>query len=179
MGRDAAADASRSLRLLDSDDLRQHPTTGPVERRNASATPGTPLNLGAIDYLTKTVSEIVGLTTTVTPQPKPFPSRIEDFYEWCRDNTSTADDVQRRHRETMFETHRLEHAVRLGEFDEACKHPCPRCGRWGLMWDHEGNRALCTHRKCRTPDGTASTWTLTRLAAQKVRRTEIWRRNAT
>lgn len=179
MGRDAAADASRSLRLLNSDDLRQHPVTGPVERRNASATPGTPLNLGIIDYLAKTVQEVVDHTTTVIAQPGPLPARVEDVYDWCLKNTADAGDAQRRYRETMFETHRLEHAVRLGEFDEVCKHPCPRCGCWGLMWDHGGNRALCTHRKCRTPDGTASTWTLTRLAAQKVRRTEIWRRNAT
>lgn len=179
MGRNTALDAASALRLLNSEDLRQHPRHGPTERRTASTTPGTPLNLGAIDYLAKTVAEIVGQTTTITPQPKPLPPRIEDLYEWSLDNTADADDTQRRHRDTMFEAHRLEHAVRLGEVDEVCKHPCPRCGCWGLMWDAAGNRALCSNRRCRTPDGLTSSWTLERLAAQKVRRTEIWRQSAT
>ncbi|MGW2725538.1 hypothetical protein [Streptomyces sp. NPDC001492] len=179
MGRNTALDAASALRLLNSEDLRQHPQHGPTERRTASTTPGAPLNLGVIDYLAKTVAEIVDQTTTITPQPKPLPERIEDLYDWSLDNTADADDIQRSYRDTMFEAHRLEHLVRLGETDEVCKHPCPRCGRWGLMWDERGKRAQCSHAKCRTPDGLTSSWTLERLAAQKVRRTEIWRMSAT
>lgn len=179
MGRDTAADAASALRLLNSEDLRQHPARGPSERRNHSATPGAPLNLDLVDYLTRTVDEVVAHTQTVTARPSRLPERIEAVYDWCLENTADADDVQRRYRDTMLETHRLEHAVRLGETDEVCKHPCPGCGCWGLMWDHAGNRALCSNRRCRTPDGMSSAWTLARLAAQKIRRTEIWRRNAT
>lgn len=179
MGRDTAADASHALRLLNHPDLRQHPATGPTGRRTPSTTPGTPLNLGVLDHITKTVDEIVAHTTTITAQPKPLPERVEDLYDWCLENTGHADDVQRRNRDTLIATHALEHTIALGEYDEVCKHPCPGCGRWGLEWDHAGKRAQCLNRRCRTPDGMSSSWTLARLAAQKIRRTEIWRRNAT
>jgi hypothetical protein len=179
MGRDTVADASKALRLLNHPDMRQHPATGPTQRRAHPTTPGAPLNLGIVDRITKAVDEVVDFTITVTAQPTPLPSRVEDVYDWCIENTANADDTQRRYRDTLIETHRLEHAVALGEYDEVCKHPCPRCGCWGLEWDHGGNRALCLNRRCRTPGGMSSTWTLARLAAQKIWRTEIWRRNAT
>ncbi|WP_069765991.1 hypothetical protein [Streptomyces sp. LUP47B] len=179
MGRNTAGDAASALRLLNSEDLRENPEHGPRERRSTSSTPGTPLNVGMVDYLARTVSEIVDHATAVTPEPAPLPRQIGDLYTWFLDQTAEADDVQRRRRDTLIETHALEHAIRLGETEEVCKHPCPRCGCWGLEWDHGGNRALCLNRRCRTPDGNASTWSPARLAGQKVRRTEIWRRNAT
>lgn len=179
VGRDTAADAASALRLLNSEDLRQYPARGPSERRSASATPGTPLNLGTLDYIIKTIAEIVDHAVTVTAQPKPLPKRVEDIYPWYLEQTAGADAGEQRFRDTLIYTQALEHAVRLGETSAVCEHPCPRCGRWGLEWDAAGNRALCLNRRCRTPDGLTSSWTLERLAAQKVRRTEIWRRNAT
>ena len=182
MGRNAAANAASALRLLNSEDLRQNPESGPQERRAPSSTPAAPLNIGMVDYFARTVREVVDHTVTITAQPKPLPPQLEGLYEWYIEETADAvadDDTERRYRDALIETHRLEHAIRLGETDEVCKHPCPRCGCWGLEWDHGGNRALCLNRRCRTPGGTASTGTLERLAAQKIRRTEIWRRNAT
>jgi hypothetical protein len=179
MGRHTAGDAASALRLLNSDDLRQNPETGPRERRATSSAPSTPLNIGVVDYLARAVDEIVDYTVSVTPQPAPLPRRLEDVYDWCIENTGDADDAQRRYRDTLIETHALENAIRLGEFKVVRPHPCPRCGCWGLFWDSAGSRARCTDVDCRTPDGFASSWTLARLAAQKVQRTEIWRRNAT
>lgn len=179
MGRDTAADARHALRLLNSEDLRQHPVTGPTERRRPSTTPGTPLNLNVIDHIARTVAQVVDHTVTVTAQPGPLPARVEDIYTWYIEQTADADDTDQRYRDTLIETHRLEHSIALGDTDEVCKHPCPRCGLWGLMWDQAGTRARCSNRKCRTPGGVSSSWTLERLAAQKIRRTEIWRRNAT
>lgn len=177
MGRDTAADASRSLRLLASDDLRHQPRTAPQPRGSAPTTPGTPLNLDLLDYLTSAVNEVVAHTRTIAADPEPLPDRVEDLYGWYIDQTGDADEAQRSYRDTLIETHRLEHAIRLGEIDEVCKEPCPRCGCWGLMWG--AGRARCSNRNCRTPDGMSSTWSLSRLAAQKIRRTEMWRRNAT
>lgn len=174
-----AVEASRALRLLNAPAMRHHPSTGPTERRAPSTTPGTPLNLGLLDYVTATVGEVETVTRAIAPDAGPTPQHPEDLYDWCVNSTSHADADQQAYRDIVIETHRLEHAVRLGEHHEVCKHPCPGCGRWGLMWDQMGNRARCSHRHCRTPEGLASSWTLTRLAAQKVQRTEIWRRNAT
>jgi hypothetical protein len=179
MGRNAAVNAASALRLLNSEDLRQNPECGPQERRAPSSTPAAPLNIGVVDYLARAVDEIVDCTVAVTAQPKPLPARLENVYDWCIENTADADDAQRRYRDTLIETHALENAIRLGEYNVVRPHPCPRCGSWGLFWDNPGNRARCTDVDCRTPDGLASSWTLARLAAQKVQRTEIWRRNAT
>jgi hypothetical protein len=179
MGRNTAQDAATALRLLNSEDLRENPETGPRERRTTSSTPSAPLNIGVVDYLARTVDEIVDHATAVTPQPAPLPRQIGDLYTWYLEQTAEADDVERLHRDTVIETHALEHAIRLGEYKVVRPHPCPRCGSWGLYWDSAGSRARCTDVDCRTPDGFASSWTLARLAAQKVQRTEIWRRNAT
>lgn len=175
MGPDAATSASRSLRLLSHPDLRHPPVNTPAERRTGSSTPGAPLNIGLLDYFTKTVDEVAACT----PGASSPPAEPADLYEWCIEHTGDADEAQRLHRDTVFEKHRLEHAIRLGEYDEICKEPCPKCGCWGLMWDPAGKRAMCSNRRCRTPDGLTSRWTCAQLATQKIRRTEVWRRNAT
>lgn len=179
MGRNTAADASKALQLLNSSDLRHHPNTGPQPRRSAPTTPGAPLNLDLVDYLTEKVGQVADHARKVDPSAGPAPANLRDLYDWYIDRTGDAGQAEQRYRDTLIETHRLEHAIRLGEVDEVCKHPCPRCGCWGLMWDQAGTRARCSNRKCRTPGGMTSSWTLNRLAAQKVQRTEIWRRNAT
>ncbi|MEU0656048.1 hypothetical protein ABZ485_27920 [Streptomyces albogriseolus] len=179
MGQDTATAAAKALRLLNTADLRQQPARGPQERRAASTTPGTPLNLGIIDYLTKTVAEVRDHTRRVQPDAGPMPQHLEDIYDWYLEHTGNADEAEALYRDFVIERHRLEHAVRLGETDTVCREPCPGCGCWGLMWEMRGNRARCTNRRCRTPDGMTSSWTLARLAAQKVQRAEIWRRNAT
>lgn len=175
MGRDTAADATRALRLLNHPAMRHHPATGPTERRTPSTTPGTPLNLGHVDYLDQTVDEVENLTRAIAPDAGPLPERLEALYAWCIDSTGHADADQLAYRDMLLEKQRLEHAVRLGEHHEICKEPCPGCGRWGLMWEPAGRRARCTNRRCHTPEG----WTLAQLAAQKVQRAEIWRRSAT
>lgn len=179
MPQNTAVAAAKALRLLDSPDLRHPPTAGPAERRAPSTTPGAPLNLALVDHLAQTADEIVALTRDTVPDAGPLPDRLDRLYDWCIEHTGNAGEAQRAYRDLVFERQHLEHAVRLGEIDEICKHPCPRCGCWGLMWDRPGNWARCTNRRCKTPDGRSSTWTLARLAAQKIQRTEIWRRNAT
>jgi len=180
MGRNTAADASRALRLLNHPDLRHHPQTGPAEHRTArAAAPGTPLDLGIVDHMVRTVREVADLTHQINPQAGPIPKEVADIYDWCVRNTAGADEAQALYRDFVIERQHLEHAVRLGNTDEVSRHPCPACGLWGLMWPPGGNRALCSNRKCRTPDGTSSQWSLARLAAQKIQRTEVWRRNAT
>ncbi|GHB15248.1 hypothetical protein GCM10018777_55640 [Streptomyces albogriseolus] len=179
MGQDTATAAAKALRLLNSVDLRQQPARGPQERRAASTTPGTPLNLGIVDYLARTVAEVADHARQVQPDAGPMPQHLEGIYDWYLEHTGSADEAEALYRDLLIERHRLEHAVRLGETDVVRKEFCPRCGTLGLMWEMRGNRARCTNRRCRTPDGMTSSWTLARLAAQKIQRTEIWRRNAT
>lgn len=180
MGHSTAGHAAgRALTLLAGDDLKHHPATGPGPRRGQPSVPGAPLNLGLLDYLTRTVDEVTAHTAEIAPEAGPRPAQMGELYDWYVDATGDAEPAEQAYRDIVIERHRLEHAIWLGEVDAVCKHPCPGCGRWGLMWDDEGRRAMCSYRRCRTPDGMTSTWSLARLAAQKVQRTEIWRRNAT
>lgn len=170
--------ATRALRLLNAPEMRHHPTTGPRERRTPSTTPSAPLNIDLVDHLTATADELVTLTRDIDPDAG-LPPQLEALYDWCIQHTGTATADQQAYRDLVIERQRLEHAIRLGEHDVVCREPCPRCGCWGLMWDTAAKRARCTNRRCRTPEGMTSTWSLARLAAQKIHRTEVWRRTAT
>lgn len=182
MGHSTAASAhtaGRALRLLDQPDLRHQPAPVPQMRRATATQPAAPLNMGLLDHLTHTVSEVAGHTYRLDPAAGPLPDDLGTLYDWYLQHTEGADLAEQAFRDTLIERHRLEHAVRLGDTSEVCKHPCPGCGRWGLEWDVAGNRAMCLNRRCRTPEGLASSWTLARLAAQRIQRTEVWRHNAT
>lgn len=179
MGQDTAGDAAKAFRLLDSAALRQPARTAPAERRPTHTTPAAPIDLGLLDYLEAHVSEVVTHVRALADEPVDVPRQRADAYEMCVQALGGADHAQQLQTQVMLERHRLEHAIRLGDVDIVCKEPCPRCGCWGLMWEHAAQRALCTNRRCRTPAGVASTWNLARLATQKIHRTEIWRRNAT
>ncbi|MGW0948472.1 hypothetical protein ACWD4O_38780 [Streptomyces sp. NPDC002623] len=179
MGQDATGAASRAFRLLNSEDLRQRPQTAPAERRTTSAVAGAPLDLDLIDYLDQHVHDVITHTRALADDPTPLPRQREGIYDWYVENTTTADEDQQRLRDQRIEQHRLEHAIRLGDYNAIRKEFCPRCGCLGLFWETGSKRAVCSQKRCRTPDGMASRWTLARLAAQKAHRTEIWRRNAT
>lgn len=180
MGRTSAASATTALRLLSNPDLRQQPATGPTTRRATPSTPGTPLNVGLVDYLDEHRGEVVGHVRSLTPgQDVHLPAQDEDFYAWYIAQTGHAGANDQAFRDMVIERHALEHAIALGETEAVCKHPCPSCGCWGLMWDEDTGKAKCTQPRCRTPEGLSPRWTLARLAAQKIQRTEIWRRSAT
>ncbi|MFF1444194.1 hypothetical protein [Streptomyces sp. NPDC058295] len=179
MGQDTAGAAARAFRLLNSPELRQPTRHAPAERRPTTTTPAAPLDLGLLDYLNQHVDEVITHTRAATNEPGPLPRQRADIYDWCEKAIPTTEEDQQLLLRTMLERHRLEHAVRLGDFDAVCKEPCPGCGCWGLMWEPAAQRAVCSNRRCRTPAGLSSRWTLARLAAQKTHRTEIWRRTAT
>ncbi|MGW2520529.1 hypothetical protein ACWC09_26640 [Streptomyces sp. NPDC001617] len=179
MGHNAADTAARTLRLLNSPELRQHPARGPQPCRPASPTPAAPMDLGLLDYVTAHTDEIVTQTRAAAPDAEPRPLHDEDLYAWYLRATIGADEATRRIRDTLLERHALENALRLGDHDAVRTHPCPTCGGWGLFWRKEDNRAWCSDEDCRTPDGMASSFTPARLASQKVQGSEIWRRTAT
>lgn len=179
MGQDTAGAAARAFRLLNSPELLHPARAAPDARRPTSTTPAAPLDLGLLDYLDAHVDEVITHTRAAAEDPAPLPPQRADIYDWCEQVIPTAEADQQLLLRTMLERHRLEHAIRLGDFDVVCKEPCPKCGCWGLMWEPAAQRALCSNRRCRTPDGLSSRWTLARLAAQKTGRTEIWRLSAT
>lgn len=180
MGRNAAVSAASALRLLTDPELRHTPRTVPEVRRPTATTPAAPLNLGRMDYIDDHVNEVLTHVRSLPGHEKAtLPAQAADLYDWYIENTGDADTTEQAHRDYITERHALEHAIELGEYNAVRPHPCPSCGSWGLFWDQRGNRARCSDVDCRTPDGLASSFTLARLAAQKVQRTENWRRSAT
>lgn len=179
MGPDTATAAGRALTLLNSPDLRQPPTTGPNSRHATATTAAAPLNIGLVDYLTRTVGEVTAHVRDIAPDAGPRPEDMGQLYHWYVDQTQDAEPAEQDYRDFLMERQYLESCIIAGHFNVVRGHPCPACGCLGVFWDSEGNRALCSNRRCRTPDGLTRSWTLARLAAQKVQQTENWRMSAT
>jgi hypothetical protein len=56
----------------------------------------------------------------------------------------------------------------MGDFKVIRPHRCPACRGFGLMWQGHKRRAVCTSRRCLTPEGLSNTWSLARLAYEHV-----------
>jgi hypothetical protein len=178
MGRDTEDAASR-LHLIDTH-YREHPQTGPSERRAPSVTPGAPLNIGIVDYMARCVDEVVQhARADAGDSLGPLPTRAGDYYDWWTDSTADAGPEVQLHRDIVIYRQGLEHAIKLGDHDVVCRHPCPRCATWGLQWQPYTQRAMCLNTECRGRDGMSSAWTLGRLATQYVTQKEILRIRAT
>lgn len=182
MGRtanDDSEEAASHLRLLDTH-FHEHPQHGPAERRTTSATPGTPLNLGIVDYIDRCVAEVVDHARTEAPAPVgPLPASAAGIYDWYLEHTADAGPEVHLQRDIIIKRQQLEHAITLGDTDAVCKHPCPACGTWGLEWSAYTHRAMCINGRCRDRHGMGRTWTLGRLATQHVLEQENQARCAT
>ncbi|MFF7335370.1 hypothetical protein [Streptomyces sp. NPDC008150] len=179
MGINQADAAARALRMLDHPDMRipgRRPSDG---IRTTGSTPAAPLDISLVDYLSTQVDEMIEHTRAAVDTTTPVPARPHQVYDWALKNTEGASHAVQVERDILIERQGLEHAIRLGDINVVRRHPCPACGSWSLMWDTSSTKARCTDRGCKDDRGLASTWTLGRLAAQKIRGTEIWRRNAT
>jgi hypothetical protein len=178
MGRDTEDAASR-LHLL-ATHYREHPQTGPSERCSPSVTPGAPLNLGIVDYMSRCVDEVVQhARDEAAGDIGPLPARVRDVYAWWEEQTEDAPAEVRQRRDIVIYRQSLEHAIALGDHDVVCAHPCPRCTTWGLQWQPYTRRAMCLNIDCRGRDGMSSAWTLARLATQYVTQKEILKIRAT
>ena len=163
-GTDTAASRLHELHEF----FRTHPVTGPTERHTATVRPGTPINLGMLDHIRRTVTEVVDHTYAVNPEAGPFPQHVADVYQWCRENTQHADDAQALSTRILEIRHRLEHAVRAGDTKVVRPHRCPACGTVGLLWQAGIGRAMCANVHCaRRNKGTHRTWKLSRLAFEQ------------
>lgn len=149
--------------------FRTHPATGPTERTSRSTTPGAPLNLGVVDHITRAVAEVVDHTRTVNPDAGPLPAHVAAVYDWCREHTQHAPEIEQQRRETLELRHRLEHAVQAGDGLVVRPIRCPACGTIGVHWNAQAWRAVCLNRNCaRRNDGVSQTWTLAQLAHHQI-----------
>ena len=144
---------------------REHPVTGPAEgSRRTVVHPSAPLSLATLDHVTASVREIADHTYAINPEAGPVPAAAAAVYDWCHEHTEHADEVERDRVLAVEYRHYLEHAIRAGDHTVVCKHRCPACRTWGLMWDASRQKAVCTHRRCTTRNNLSSTWSLARLA---------------
>lgn len=167
IGDDTDTAAARLLEIHEY--YREYPVTGPTVRSTPSATPGTPLNLATLDYVTATVQEVVQHTRAANPDAGPLPARVEAVYDWCREHTQHTDQATAQRLETLEYRHRLEHALRAGDDKVVRPHRCPACGTVGLHWQQADQRARCLNRHCaRRNGGVSRSWSLARLAYEYV-----------
>ncbi|THA22730.1 hypothetical protein E6R18_32815 [Streptomyces sp. A1277] len=169
LGDDTHNTTEQRLRLLQAE-FTQHQNRGPGTGRTATRTEAAaPLDLGVIDHIRAAVNELVTHTRAADPdtQAGPVPTAPADVIDWARDHTAHLDPERQQVREAIIYRQGLEHALAMGDDSVVRKHPCPRCGCWGLHWWPAANRAACVNHYC-TDDGLTSTWTLARLATQYI-----------
>lgn len=143
----------------------EHPVTGPTEGHAASRNASAPLSLGTLDHITSSVQEVVDHTRTANPDAGPIPDRLEAVYAWARQHTAHAPEAEQQRTEAIEYRHYLEHAIRAGDWRKVIRpHRCPECRTFGLMWQADIQRALCTNTECVDRDGFSTTVSLARLA---------------
>jgi hypothetical protein len=147
---------------------REHPVTGPLEGHAPVVNPGAPLSLATLDHISASVREVAEHTRALNPHAGPVPAEAAAVYDWCREHTEHADDIDRQGLEVIEYRQYLEHAVRAGDHKVVRRHRCPKCGTWGLMWQPDMQRALCTNTGCVDRDGFSTTVPLARLAYEHV-----------
>jgi hypothetical protein len=146
----------------------QHPVPGPSGRPAHSTTPSAPMNLGMLDYINASVTEVVQHTRTVNPDAGPLPAHVADVYDWCRQHTEHAPDIDQQRSRALEIRHRLEHAVRAGDARVVRHIRCPACNTVGLKWQTSLWRAVCLNVHCaRTNGGVHRQWKLSRLAYEQ------------
>jgi hypothetical protein len=167
-GTDTAASRLHQLATY----LLEHPVTGPSARTATSTTPKAPMNLGMLDYIDRSVAEVVQHTRTVNPDAGPLPAQVADVYDWCRQHTEHAPDIDQQRIRALEIRHRLEHAVRAGDALVVRLIRCPLaaggCGTLGLHWQPRLWRAACVNIRCaRANHGTHREWKLAELAYEQ------------
>lgn len=155
--------------------LHERPVTGPAghsyissEPRATAVHPGAPLNLAHLDYIDDAVREIADHTYAANPDAGPVPTPAAAVYDWCHEHTQHAPEVQRERLAVIEYRQYLEHAIRAGDHDVVCRHRCPACRSWGLMWQQQMQRAVCTSGRCVDRAGLSRKFSLARLAYEHV-----------
>jgi hypothetical protein len=158
--------------------FREHPVTGPVEGRSTLVHPGAPLNLGTLDHVRDSVREVAEHTYAINPKAGPVPAHAAAVYDWAREHTEHADDIDRQRLAVIEYRQYLEHAIRAGDWRKVIRpQRCPKCNTFSLMWSEEmGDRVLCTNDKCLDRDGFSTMPTLSRLAHAHVNKQKNLRR---
>jgi hypothetical protein len=157
---------------------RQHRVTGPAGHsyissapRPTPADPAAPINVDIVDHIDACVREIVDETLAVNPDAGPLPPVVAGAYGWYLENTTAAPEYAQQRRDVIIYRQNLEHAIALGEYKVIRPHRCPQCRTFGLFWRRDAERAVCTNRRCLTPEGLSNKWTLAQLAYEHVTET--------
>jgi hypothetical protein len=163
--------AGHRLRLL-RDEYLQHPAREPGNRTATGGPPPAPMNLGMLDHITDSITEVVTHVRTDAPHAGPAPANPAGIYDWWIQSTPNLEDERRLERDRVIYRQGLEHAIRAGDTDIVRKHPCPGCECWGLVWSQDLRRAACLNQDCVDGDGVGTTWKLGHLAYEHIARVE-------
>lgn len=147
---------------------------GPRAERTARATePAAALRLDVYDHLRGSVDEAAELAKSLCDGAEPYeprPAKLEDTYQWLVEETSHLDQRRQMARDAVIYRQGLQHAILMGDADIICRHPCPDCVTWGLVWDRHREQVVCRNHHCADDDGRPTTWTLKQLAEDHIAR---------
>lgn len=178
-----AADRLRTLDTYHRTPLRGAPTV----RAAPSTLPGVPANLGMLDYLDKTKTEIIEQADRDERAARAAdphvhiptrPAQTADMYAWMQ-SIPAIGQASEDAREEFIHRQALEHAIREGDIKVVRRHPCPGCGCYTLFWRPAEKRAACLNRRCTTRDGLTRMWPLADLASRHVLNQRMLKNSAT
>ncbi|RSN39994.1 hypothetical protein DMH12_36175 [Streptomyces sp. WAC 04229] len=165
---DSTDSAAARLRQLNQY-FREHPVTGPLEGHSPQAAAPAPLSLATLDHVTASINEVIKHTRSANPSAGRAPTRADAIYDWARQHTEHAPEAVQQRTAAIEYRQYLEHAIRAGDWRKVIRpQRCPECRTFGLMWQADTQRALCTNTRCVDRDGFSTTVTLARLAHQHV-----------
>ncbi|MEU8682944.1 hypothetical protein [Streptomyces sp. NPDC048611] len=163
----ATPTAATSMRLL-RNQLTQPRPTNPEATRRATRVHGAPVvDLGLLDHLEETRTELIAATRRANPNAGPAPVD-EGIYAWSDAATAHLQPGERQARDVVAHRQALEHALRVGDERVIRQERCPGCRCYSLMWRGTIERAVCIQARCRDEIGRASQWELKQVAHHHV-----------
>lgn len=175
-----AATAAKRMQELHTSFLTPGRRPDPTGVRASPAEAPAPLSLGVLDHITDAVAELTACVTAIAPTAGPAPAVPHEAYRWAIEATQHAAVYQQRARDALVYRQSLDHALLIDGDLAIRRHTCPRCATYSLFWRAGERRAMCTHSRCVSKDGTASRWTTAQIARHHIQvREEILARRAT
>ncbi len=170
--------ANRLRELLN---YREHPVTGPeghsytaFQARTPTAASPALCDLDVVEQIGSAVAEVERHTRAANPDAGPLPAHVAAVYDWAREHTAHAPQVEQARRDMREYRHYLEHAIAAGDTSVVRPHRCPDCQTFGLFWPRSNGRnvkalVVCVNRHCADRNGGVSrAHSLARLAFEHV-----------
>lgn len=155
--------AAAAMRLLRTNLTQPRAVDHEATRRTTRVHGAPTIDLGLLEHLENTRTELIGATRRANPDAGPAPVD-ERIYAWSDAATAHLAPHERLARDMVAYRQGLEHALRAGDHQAIRRERCPACRCYSLLWRERIQRAVCIQRECRDEIGRAPQWHLRQLA---------------